>query len=176
MFSIITIASSTTKPTATVIAIRDRLSTEKPQNHMAPNVPASESGTATAAAAVEDTRRRNRKTTIITRPMEMANVICKSRMDARMVVERSDMIEKLTPAGIHLRSSGRTSFTPSIVSMILAVASLVTLMMTAGWPLYQPAVRLLRTPGVTVATSPTSTMRPFWERMGIRAYSSLVSS
>ena len=49
MFSIITIASSTTKPVAMVSAISDRLSSEKPQNHITPNVPISDSGSATPA-------------------------------------------------------------------------------------------------------------------------------
>ena len=38
MFSIITIASSTTKPVPMVSAISDRLSSEKPQNHITPKV------------------------------------------------------------------------------------------------------------------------------------------
>ena len=52
MFSIMTMASSTTKPTETASAISDRLSTEKPGDHMAAQVPASDSGTVTPAASV----------------------------------------------------------------------------------------------------------------------------
>ena len=44
MFSIITMASSTTKPVPMVSAISDRLSSEKPQNHITPKVAMSESG------------------------------------------------------------------------------------------------------------------------------------
>src|SRR5882672_10374811 len=44
MFSIITMASSTTKPVPIVSAISDRLSRLKPQNHMTPKVAISESG------------------------------------------------------------------------------------------------------------------------------------
>jgi len=44
-FSIITMASSTTKPTEIVSAISDRLSIENPAAHMAAQEPTSDSGT-----------------------------------------------------------------------------------------------------------------------------------
>jgi len=66
MFSIITIASSTTNPVAMVSAISVRLFHAEPARYMRPKVPTSESGTAMArderAAAV----RRKRKITITT--------------------------------------------------------------------------------------------------------------
>ena len=52
MFSIMTMASSTTKPTETASAISERLSIEKPAPHIAAQVPASDSGTVTPAAIV----------------------------------------------------------------------------------------------------------------------------
>ena len=52
MFSIMTMASSTTKPVPMVSAISDRLSSEKPQNHMTPKVAIRESGSATPAMMV----------------------------------------------------------------------------------------------------------------------------
>src|SRR5207237_4122888 len=52
MFSIMTMASSTTKPTETASAISVRLLTEKPAHHMAAHVPASDKGTVTPAASV----------------------------------------------------------------------------------------------------------------------------
>ena len=51
-FSIITMASSTTKPTETASAISERLSIENPIAHIAAQVPASDSGTVTPAAMV----------------------------------------------------------------------------------------------------------------------------
>ena len=45
MFSIMTIASSTTKPVAMVSAISDRLLRLKPSRYITPNVPTSDSGT-----------------------------------------------------------------------------------------------------------------------------------
>ncbi len=52
MFSITTIASSTTKPVAMVSAISVRLLIEKPARYMTPNVPTSDSGTATLGMSV----------------------------------------------------------------------------------------------------------------------------
>ncbi len=52
MFSIMTMASSTTKPVPIVSAISDRLSSEKPQNHMTPKVAISDTGSATPAMMV----------------------------------------------------------------------------------------------------------------------------
>ncbi len=63
MFSIMTMASSTTKPTEIASAISDRLSIEKPASHMPAQVPASASGTETPAAIVGTIRRRNTNTT-----------------------------------------------------------------------------------------------------------------
>ena len=68
MFSSTTIASSTTKPVATVSAINDRLSRVYPSRYMAAKVPAMETGTATAGISVARALRRNRKTTPVTRP------------------------------------------------------------------------------------------------------------
>ena len=66
MFSIITMASSTTKPVATTSAIRVRLLTEKPARYMTPKVPTSDSGTATLGMIVAGRLRRKRKITITT--------------------------------------------------------------------------------------------------------------
>ena len=52
MFSIMTMASSTTKPVAMVSAISVRLLIEKPARYMTPNVPTSDSGTATLGMIV----------------------------------------------------------------------------------------------------------------------------
>ena len=58
MFSIMTMASSTTKPTETASAISVRLLIEKPASHMAAHVPASDRGTVMPAAMVGVGRRR----------------------------------------------------------------------------------------------------------------------
>ena len=66
MFSIMTMASSTTKPVPMVSAISDRLSSEKPQNHITPKVAISDSGRATPAMMVARMVRRNTSTTSTT--------------------------------------------------------------------------------------------------------------
>ena len=60
MFSMTTMASSTTNPGAMVSAISVRLLIEKSRNTITANVPTSESGTATAGMMVAGTLRRNR--------------------------------------------------------------------------------------------------------------------
>ncbi len=74
MFSIITMASSTTKPTEMVSAMSERLSIEKPASHMAAQAPTSDSGTVTPAASTGVMRRRNKNTTAITRQTEINSV------------------------------------------------------------------------------------------------------
>jgi ribosomal protein L18 len=105
-FSIITMASSTTKPTETASAISERLSIEKPATHIIAQVPASDSGTVTPAASVAAARRRNTNTTSITSAMVAINVSCMSRTLARIVCVRSDSTEISTPGGIQRLSSG----------------------------------------------------------------------
>ena len=52
MFSSTTMASSTTKPVATVSAISERLSRLKPSRYITPKVPISDTGTATLGISV----------------------------------------------------------------------------------------------------------------------------
>ena len=62
-------ASSTTKPTAMVSAISDRLSRLKCIRYIAANEPASAKGTVTLGMSVAQKLRRNRRITITTRQM-----------------------------------------------------------------------------------------------------------
>ena len=89
MFSITTIASSTTNPTQMVTAIRERLSILKWHKYINANVPDSASGTVTLAMNVGQNRRRNRKITITTSPIDNMSVNCTSSTEARMVWVRS---------------------------------------------------------------------------------------
>ena len=86
MFSIITMASSTTKPVPMVSAISDRLSSEKPQNHITPKVAISDSGSATPAMMVARMVRRKISTTSTTSATLSTSVNCTSWIEARMVV------------------------------------------------------------------------------------------
>ncbi len=58
MFSIITMASSTTKPVEMVSAISDRLLSEYPHRYITPKVPIRLSGTATPGMSVARSERR----------------------------------------------------------------------------------------------------------------------
>ena len=93
MFSIITMASSTTKPVEIVSAISERLSSEYPSRYITPNVPTSDSGTATLGMIVAARLRRNRKMTMTTRPTVSISSNCTSSTEARIVVVRSVRIE-----------------------------------------------------------------------------------
>ena len=108
-FSIMTMASSTTKPTETASAISDRLSMEKPATHIIAQVPASASGTVTPAAMVVAARRRKTNTTSMTRMTVAINVSCMSNTLARIVRVRSESTEMSTPAGIQRLSSGSSA-------------------------------------------------------------------
>src|ERR1035441_7227024 len=70
MFSITTMASSTTKPVEIVNAINERLSMLKPNRYMTAKVAISDAGTATVGISVARQLRRKMKTTRITRTTE----------------------------------------------------------------------------------------------------------
>src|ERR1700756_208758 len=89
MFSIITMASSTTNPVAMVNAIRDRLSRLYPRKYIAAKVPTRDKGTATLGMMVAERLRKNRKMTITTRPMVSINSNSTSATDALIAVVRS---------------------------------------------------------------------------------------
>ena len=68
MFSSMTIASSTTNPTASVSAISERLSTLKSSAYITQNVPTMESGSVRLGNQVATPLRRKMKITTITSP------------------------------------------------------------------------------------------------------------
>src|SRR6185436_12378096 len=115
-----TIASSTTNPVATVIAISVRLLTENPARYITENVPSSDTGTATLGISVARAFRRNRKTTRITSVTAITSVRSTSRSDARIVVVRSITGDSVIAFGIDARNVGSIAITLSTVSMMLA--------------------------------------------------------
>src|SRR5436190_10683939 len=118
MFSITTIASSTTKPVAIVRAISERLSRLYPARCMTPKVLTSETGTTMPGISVARQSRRNRKTTRTTRPIEINNAYSTSFTEARITVGRSSTTARSIPAGIDAASCGRRARTRSTVSMM----------------------------------------------------------
>ncbi len=109
MFSIITIASSTTKPVPMVSAISDRLSSEKPAKYITQNVAISDSGSATPAITVALTVRRKMNTTSTTSATASVSVNCTSRIDAWIVSVRSCTTLSLAPTGMMRRSFGNSA-------------------------------------------------------------------
>ena len=120
MFSIMTMASSITKPVPIVSAMSDRLSSEKPQNHMMPKVAIIDRGSATPAMMVARTVRRKMSTTVMTSATLKISVNCTSRTDARMLAVASCTIVSVAPTGIARCSFGSSFLMRCTVSMTLA--------------------------------------------------------
>src|ERR1700722_9659485 len=139
MFSITTMASSTTKPTEIVSAMREILSRLNLRRYIMANVPAKASGTVTQAMNVVDTRRRKTKQTMTTSPTLMSRDVCTSATEARMVTVRSLWISKWIAGGNHRSNCGSIAFIRSTVSMTLASACLRTKSTTARLELNQAA-------------------------------------
>ncbi len=160
MFSIITMASSTTKPVPMVSAISERLSSEKPQNHMIPKVATSDSGSATPAMMVARIVRRKISTTMMTSATLRISVNWTSRTDARMLVVASCTTVSVAPTGIERCSLGSSLRMRSTVSITLAPGWRWMSRTMAGWPWYQPPTLLFSSPSTMSATSLSSTGAP----------------
>ena len=89
MFSSMTMASSTTKPTDSVRAIRERLSRLKPIRCITEKVPSTENGSARLGMMVAEIFRRNRKITRMTRSRDRSRVNLTSWTESRIDSERS---------------------------------------------------------------------------------------
>src|SRR5260370_40655338 len=89
MFSIMTIASSTTNQVAIVNAMSDMLLRLHPARYITAKVPTSESGTDKLGIRVAEGRRRNTKITITTSTTARPGSNSTSASEARIVVVRS---------------------------------------------------------------------------------------
>src|SRR5919199_1569976 len=106
MFSIMTMASSTTKPVEIVNAINVRLFRLYPRKYIAANVPISDKGTATLGMNVAARFRRKTKMTITTSAMQSISSNSTSETDARTVLVRSTSTESLMEDGMVVCSLG----------------------------------------------------------------------
>ena len=174
VFSRTTIASSTTKPVAMVSAISVKLLIEKPHRYMAPNVPISETGTATLGISVARPSRRNAKTTRMTSATEIVSARPTSRSEARIVTVRSIAGVRVMALGIDARSAGSNAVMRSTVSMMFALGWRLMITSTDGLPLAMPALRRSCTESTTVATSESCTGLPFWYETISGRYSAAV--
>src|SRR5262249_31343548 len=120
MFSNMTMASSTTKPTDSVSASSVMLLMEKPNTYMAAQVPMSDTGTASAGMMVAETERRNRKITRMTRMIAMTSVSCTLNTEARIETERSMSTCMRIDGGIDAWYWGKRARTESTTATVLA--------------------------------------------------------
>ncbi len=159
MFSSTTMASSTTKPVATVRAIRDRLSRLKPRRYITPSAPSSETVTATAGARAARPLFRKKATTITTRMTANSRVRSTSCSEARMVTVRSMATDMSRSWGSDALSVGRAFLIRSTVEMMLApgwrliTTTIAGLAMRDSALLNRPRLWTSSTPSWTSATS-----------------------
>ncbi len=153
MFSIMTIASSTTKPVAMVSAIRVRLLMLKPARYITPKVPTSDNGTAMPGISVPVAVRRNRKIATTTSATAPSSSNCTSRTEARMVTVRSVSTATSTAAGSAARNCGNSRLMRSTTSITLAPGWRWILRTTAGLSFIQAASRAFSAPSTTVPRS-----------------------
>lgn len=138
MFSMTTMASSTTRPAATMSAISDRLFSENPYRYMMVKVPISDTGIATLGISAARRLPRNPSTTSTTRPAASSSVTCASRSVARMTGERSSTTFSSAEAGTSACNAGSWALMASMVSTMLAPGWRLTSMLTAGSLLWKP--------------------------------------
>ena len=160
MFSIMTMASSTTKPVAIVSAMIDRLLRLKPARYITARVPISDSGTDRLGISVARQSPRKRKITPTTSATAKVSSICTSRTEARMVSVRSVRTATSSEGGRVSRSCGSSALMLSTTAMTLAPGWRWTLTITACVELAQAASRLFSCASATVATSDTRTGAP----------------
>ena len=161
MFSITTMASSTTKPVAMVSAISVRLLIENPAMYITPKVPTNDSGTAAAGIKVAGTLRRNRKITITTSATASMSSCCTSVTEARMVLVRSVSTATSTLPGRVSLSCGSSALARSTTSITLAPGWRCTFRMMAGVAFAQAASLLFSAPSTICATSDRRMGAPF---------------
>src|SRR5271170_1684677 len=101
-----TIASSTTNPTAIVSAINDKLSRLNPSTYIIATVPSSASGTVTPGMTVAQALRKNRNITSTTSTMVIPRVISTSSTAALMVGVRLATVSTLIEGGMEASAWG----------------------------------------------------------------------
>jgi hypothetical protein len=134
MFSITTIASSTTSPVARVMPKRVRVLIENPMSFTKKNVPTRETGIVTAGMSVLRQSWRNRNMVSTTKTMAMSSVNTTSQMDSLTTVVVSKAIPYRSPGGKRFDRRSSSARTPRSTSMELAWESCITPMPMASCP------------------------------------------
>src|ERR1700722_10063386 len=153
MFSIITMASSTTKPVEMVSAIIVRLLRLNPHRYITPNVPTSDNGTEKLGMIVAGKLRKNIKITKTTRTTARNSSNSTSSTDARTVTVRSVSTATSTDAGIDCVNCGSCCLIESTTAITFAPGWRWMFMMMPGTVLLHAASLLFSAPSTMVATS-----------------------
>ena len=160
MFSSTTIASSTTRPIASVSPISVSVLIDAPTKWSTANVPTSEIGIATDGMRVARSERRNRKITTTTRAMASKIDSLTSRSERSMNTDVSNAASKRTPSGSVARRSSTSAFTAAVTSSVFAFDCLTMPSPTAGLALKRTSLRSSSAPTSTCATSRKRTGAP----------------
>ncbi len=160
MFSSTTMASSTTKPVATVSDIRLRLSRVKCSRYMAASVPSRLTTTATPGIRVALPLRRNTSTTATTRITAISRVRSTSASEALIPFVLSTAAFRSMEGPSSARSLGSWARIEFTVVMMLAPGDLVTRTTMAGLPLARPRLNRSSGPSTMSATSFSRTGAP----------------
>ena len=154
MFSIMTMASSITKPEAMVSAISERLSRLNPIRYMAPKVPTRDSGTDRLGMMVARVLRKKTKMTSTTSTTASKSSNSTSWTEARMVTVRSVNTATSIAAGSEACNCGSRLLMPSATAMTLAPGWRWMLTITAGVAFIQAPSLSFWASLTTEATSP----------------------
>ena len=124
-FSITTMASSTTRPVASVMPNSVSELMEKPKILMKANVPISETGMVTAGMMVARQSSRNRKITTMTITMASARVTSTSRIESPTTVVESNAMAYCSPGGKLFDSLDHAAFACRSTASALAFGQLL---------------------------------------------------
>src|SRR5271169_2068684 len=135
-FSITTIASSTTRPVASVMPNSVSELIEKPNILTNAKVPTSETGMVTAGMIVARQSSRKKKITMMTIRIASSSVVTTSRTESPTTVVVSNAMTYLIPGGKDFDSSSNSAFAALSTSSAFAFDSCCTPTPTASCPLY----------------------------------------
>ncbi len=135
MFSITTIASSTTSPVASTMPNSVKVLMENPSNLINANVPIRETGIVTAGISVLRQSCRNRNITIITKMTASTSVFNTSLIESPTNVVESNAMAYFKPGGKRCESRTNSALTALSTSSALAVGSCEMPMPTPSYPL-----------------------------------------
>ena len=161
MFSIMTIASSTTKPAEIVSDMSERLLRLKPSRYITPKVPTRERGTERLGIRVAGTFLRKAKMTKTTRMTASVSSTSTSSTEARIVLVRSVRTATSTDGGSEAWRAGRSFLMLSTTLITLAPGWRWMFRMRAGVLLYQAPNLVFSGALSIVATSERRTAAPF---------------